>query len=178
LIASGPGRVIASRAAAVKPKADQKLLLMEFGFLDRSGSARDAHVPNNEPESEKVPGHNLPDGAFRLVGLSLIVLQLPVLSRTRTGARVLPAYPLVPQVDAHGGSYFFIRWHSALLSRPAHFRSIASPRSGASTPGHLPTEQTPLSPHVCCRAECGMRCLHIGSPSQRRWPSSSGRCTP
>ena len=51
MIALGAGPVIANRAAAVKPKAYQALLLMESGFFESSKSAKDAHVPNDEPES-------------------------------------------------------------------------------------------------------------------------------
>jgi hypothetical protein len=42
---------------------------MEFGLFDSSKSAKDAHVPNNEPENGKVLGRNLTDRAFRLIGL-------------------------------------------------------------------------------------------------------------
>ena len=44
----GLGPVIANRAAAVKPKTYQALLLMESGFFESSKSAKDAHVPNND----------------------------------------------------------------------------------------------------------------------------------
>jgi hypothetical protein len=156
LITLGLGRVIASRAAAVKPKAYQTLLLIEFGFFDSSRSAKDAHVPYNEPESGKVLGHNLTDRAFRLIGLNLVVQILFCLvpELVVTSLRLTRFFPKLMRT----GSYFFIGWHGALLCRvPPISRSIAFPRSGASMPGHLPIEQASLSPHVCSRAVCGMR---------------------
>lgn len=120
MIGSGLGRVIASRAAAAKPKAYQTLLLMEFGFFDSSRSAKDAHVPYNEPESGKVLGRNLTDGAFRLIGLSLVV-QLPFCLVPELVLASLRLTRLFPKL-MRTGSYFFIGWHSALLCRvPAHF---------------------------------------------------------
>jgi hypothetical protein len=121
LIALGLGRVIASRAAAAKPKAYQTLLLMEFGFFDSSRSAKDAHVPNNEPESGKVLSRNLTDGAFRLIGLSLVVLQLPFCLVPEFVLASLRLTRLFPKL-MRTGSYFFVGWHSALLCRvPAQF---------------------------------------------------------
>jgi hypothetical protein len=47
---------------------------MGFGFFDSSESAKDAHVPKNEPESGKVLGRKSTDRAFRLIGLSFELL--------------------------------------------------------------------------------------------------------
>jgi hypothetical protein len=51
---------------------------MGFGFFDSSESAKDAHVPKNEPESGKVLGRKSTDRAFRLIGLSFVALQHPL----------------------------------------------------------------------------------------------------
>jgi hypothetical protein len=129
---------------------------MESGFLDSSQSAKDAHVPNNEPESGKVLGRNFTDRAFRLIGLNLIVLQLPFRLVPELVLSSLQLTRFFPKL-MRTGSYFFIHWHSALLCRvPAHFRSIASPRWRINAgPSYL------LNTHRCrltCAAEPNAAC--------------------
>ena len=64
---------------------------------------------------------NLTDGAFRLIGLSLVVLQLPfrlVPELVLASRRLTRLFPKLMRT----GSDFFVGWHSALLCRvPAHF---------------------------------------------------------
>jgi hypothetical protein len=139
LIALELGPVIANRAAAVKPKAYQAVLLMESGFLKAPNQLKLRTFLTTSQIAE-CADRNLTDSAFRLIGLSFVVLQLP--------------FCLVPELVPSSlrltrsfgkrmctGSYFSIRWHSALRCRvPAIFRSIASP----------------------------MRSLHLGGRSQSR----------
>jgi hypothetical protein len=77
LIALGLGPVIANRAAAVKPKAYQAVLLMESGFL-KAPNQRKPRTFLTTSQIAECADRNLTDSAFRLIGLSFVVLQLPL----------------------------------------------------------------------------------------------------
>jgi hypothetical protein len=74
-------------AAAVKPKAYQALLLIEFGFFDSSNQQKTSTFLTMSRKAEKVLGRN--DRAFRLIGLRFVVLQLPFCMVSRAGVNRL-----------------------------------------------------------------------------------------